>query len=471
MERKTMLCIAGLAVLSSPVSADALGLWEAYQLALKKDPAYQRQVNLFEARRQRVPQARSALLPQVDATAVHSRGYLEIDPEDEPVPADGDRLADGEDDLSIPPFRFEPSPVSREDDFYTSRASVTLSQTLFDRARRRALDSARSQAREAGLQLTDARQSLILETAGAYYDYLSALDALDTARLEVEAVRTQRRLTERRYEEDLGTLTDVYESRARMELARVDIIDAENNKALARHRLDKITGIPVEAVRGLPESFVPPPLVPSDQSHWVEQAQETSVEVRLARQQAETAVLELERQQSGHWPTLSLMGESTFQQDGSSAVRTGQDEFRNEVSLRLRIPLFNGFATRSRVREAHYLKFAADQGVVNAEAEIARDVRSAFDSLQASRQRVATLKQAYEQSLSALELRRQGYLEGLSSNLDLLDAFRDAYRAKRQWLQSRYRYLIDYLTIHRLSKSIDDEVVQRLDGHLEEESE
>lgn len=466
-----MLCIAGLVLFSSPVFANALGLWEAYQLALKKDPAYQRQLSLFEARRQRVPQARSALLPQVDATAVHSRGYLEIHPKDELVAADGGRLANGEDDPSNPPSRFEPSPIPREDNFDSSRASVTLSQALFDRARHRAFDSARSQTREAGLQLADARQSLVLETAGAYYDYLSALDALDTARLEVEAVRTQHRLTERRYEEDLGTLTDVYESRARMELARVDIIDAENNKALARHRLNKITGISVDAVRGLPESFVPPPLVPSGRSRWVEQAKKTSIQVRLARQQAETAVLELERQESGHWPTLSLLGESTFQHDGSSAVRPGQDEFINEVSLRLRIPLFNGFATRSRVREAYYLKFAADQGVINAEAEIARDVRSAFDSLQASIQRVVTLKRAYEQSLSALELRRQGYLEGLSSNLDLLDAFRDAYRAKRQWLQSRYRYFIDYLTIHRLSKTIDNGVVQRLDGYLEEGSE
>lgn len=471
MERKTMLRTVAAALLLGPVSAHALGLWKAYQLALEKDPAHQRQINLFEASRQRVPQARSALLPQIDVSAAHTRGHLEIDPEDQSVEADGERLANGSEDRSIPPFQLEPSPVAREDDFYTNRASLSLSQTLFDRARSRALDSARSQAQEAGLRLAGARETLILDTAAAYYDYLSAQDALDTARLELEAVRDQRDLTERRYEEELGTLTDVHESRARMELARVDIIDAENNQALARHRLAKLTGAPMAAVRGLPESFEPPPLAPSDRSHWVEQALEASVEARLARQQAKTAVLELERQRSGHWPTLSLVGESTFEQDASSTVSTGEDQLRNEVSLRLRIPLFSGLAVRSRVREAHFRKFAADQGVMNAQAEIARDVRSAFDSLQASRQRVATLKQAYEQSLSALELRRQGYLDGLSSNLDLLDAFRDAYRTKRQWLQSRYRYLIDYLTIHSLSKTIDDEVVQRLDGHLEEEPE
>lgn len=472
METKATLRLVCLVALWGPMCAHALGLWEAYQLALKKDPAYQRQIKLFEASRQRIPQARSALLPQIDVTAVHSRGHLEIDPEDEPVSTNGDRLANGSKGVSIPPFQFEPSPVPREDDYHTSRASVTLSQPLFDRASSRALDSARSQAKEASLQFADARQSLILETVRAYYDYLSAQDALDTARLELEAVTAQRRLTERRYEEELGTLTDVHESRARMELARVDIIDAKNNRTLARHRLGKITGgHPVADVHGLPASFDPPPLVPSDRSYWVEQALAASLEVRLARQQATTAVLELERQRSGHWPMLALVGKSIFKQDGSSTVSAGQDQFRNEVSLRLRIPLFSGFSIQSRVREAHYRKFAADQGVINAEAEIARDVRSAYDSLQASGQRVETLRRAYQQSLSALELRKQGYLEGLTSNLDLLDAFRDAYRAKRQWLQSRYRYLTDYLTIHSLSRTMDDEVVQRLDGYLEKEPE
>lgn len=471
MERKTTLRIVCLALLVVPTCAHALGLWEAYQLALSKDPAYQQQVNLFEAAGQRVPRARAALLPQIDATAVHSRGYLDVDPEGPPVSTNGDRLADGSDGLSTPPFRSGAPPLPREDDYHTYRASVTLNQTLFDRASSRALDSAQSQAREAGLQLANARQSLILETAGAYYDYLSAQDALETARLELEAVRTQRRLTEHRYEEKLGTLTDVHESRARMELARVDLIDAGNNRSLARHRLGKIIGGPVADIRGLPESFDPPPLVPSDRSHWVEQALEASLEVRLARQQATTADLELKRQRSGYWPTLSLVGESSFVQDGLSAVRAGQDQIRNEVSLRMRIPLFSGFGIRSQVREAHFRKFAADHGALNAEAAITRDVRSAYDSLQASRRRVETLRQAYGQSLSALELRKQGYLEGLSSNLDLLDAFRDAYRAKRQWLQSRYRYLTDYLTIHSLSVTVDDEVVQRLDGYLEENRE
>ncbi len=108
---------------------------------------------------------------------------------------------------------------------------------------------------------------------------------------------------------------------------------------------------------------------------------------------------------------------------------------------------------------------------MNARAEVSRDIRSAHDSVQSSRRRVETFKLAYEQSLLALNLRRKGYLEGLSSNLDLLDAFRDAFRSRRQWLQSRYRYLIDYLTLYTLSRTVDDDVIRRMDSYLNTEEE
>ncbi|HSH41896.1 MAG TPA: TolC family protein, partial [Arenicellales bacterium] len=240
MERKTTRRLICLAALWVPLNSHALGLWEACHLALRNDPAYQQQISLFKAARQRVPQARSALLPQIHAAAVHSRGYIETDRGDQPTATNSGASATGTEDVSVPPSRLGPPAATREDDYHATRASVTLAQPLFDRASSRALDSAQSQSEEASLQLANARQKLIVDTAEAYYDLLSARDTLETARLELKAVNTQRRLAERRYEEDLGTLTDVHESRARMELARVNMIDAENNQALARHRLEKV---------------------------------------------------------------------------------------------------------------------------------------------------------------------------------------------------------------------------------------
>lgn len=462
--------IVCLVMLWLPVPGYGLGLWESYQLAMENDPAYQRQLSLFRADGERVPQAKAALLPQVTGIASHGRGNLQVDMPDDLDTGSGGSRSDGS-EVSISPFNLEPAPVPRDDNYDNSKASLTFTQTIFDRAKWLALDSAQSQVGETRLELDSARRFLVLETVQAYYDFLAAEDALETAGLELQAVERQLNLTERRYEQDIGTLTDVHESRARMELARVDTINARNNQALASHRLSKLTGTPVESVNRLPDSFDPPPLTPPTESHWVNEAMKSSITVQLAQQQANTAELELKRQESAHWPTVSFVGETAYEQESFSSLSNGEDRFRNEVSLQLRIPIFTGFAVKSRVREARYRKFAADLGVRNSKAELTRDVRSTYDSVESSRRRVETLKMAYDQNLAALELREQGYLEGLSSNLDLLDAFRDAYRARRQWLQSRYRYLVDYLDLYSLSRPLEDEVIRRMDSYLVEETE
>jgi outer membrane protein len=453
-----------LAVLWFPAQCYGLGLWDSYQLALENDPAYLSQRNLFSANSERVPQARATLLPQLTGVASHSRGHLEIDPPDGLSGAGHAAESPGE--VSISSFNLDPSPIPLDDNYDNNEVALKLRQTVFDRSQWLSLGSARSQVGEARLELEDARRLLVLETTRAFFDLLSALDALDVAGLELKAVQRQLRLTERRYEQDIGTLTDVHESRARVELADIDMINARNNTALARHRLRKLISLPVDHVNRLPESFEPPPLTPLDLSYWINAAKSSSIDLQLAQQKARTAALELKRQRSGHWPTLSLVAESAYEQDGVSTVSTGEDRFRNEISLQLRMPIFSGFAVSSRVREAQYRKFAADLDVRNAHAELARDIQSAFDSVQSSRARVETFKRAYDQSLSALELRERGYLEGLSSNLDLLDALRDTYRSRRQWLQSRHRYLVDYLTLRSLSTTIDDDVIRKLDAYL-----
>jgi len=466
MVRRLVCTVACTAALAAP-SANALSLWEAYRQALQNDPGYRQQVSLLQATRQRVPQARAELLPRVDAAAAHTRGHLEIEAEPEPDDTVGQaRASSAARDITIPPTTFEPASVAREDDYHNTSGTLTLSQTVFDRRQWLELKGARSRTEEARLQLGNARHALILDTARAYYDFLGARDALEAARLERQAVARQLRLTERRYEEELGTLTDVHESRARMELAKIDIIDAENDMALARHRLAKLTGSPVRHIHDLPASFEPPPLQPAAMSDWLDRALSNSLAVRAARQQAATAELDLNTERSGRWPTVSLVGESGYESESLSAVSTGQDRFRNEVSLRLRVPLFSGFAVSARIKEARFRMFAADQALRNAKAEVVRDVRSAYDSVQASRRRVNVFKRANDQSLAALELRKKGYLEGLGSNLDLLDAFRDAYRARRQWLQSRYRYFVDYLTLISVTRAIDDETIKWMNSYL-----
>jgi len=154
-----VIAAACAAMLAVPLSAHALSLGDAYRQAVRNDPGYQRQVNLVQATRQRVPQARAGLLPRVDAVAAHRRSHLEIEAEPDPFSPSDEGARNAGRDLRIPPTTFEPAPVPREDDFHNSRATVRLTQSVFDRSRWLELKGARSRTAEAQLQLGVAGQA------------------------------------------------------------------------------------------------------------------------------------------------------------------------------------------------------------------------------------------------------------------------------------------------------------------------
>ena len=70
--------------------------------------------------------------------------------------------------------------------------------------------------------------------------------------------------------------------------------------------------------------------------------------------------------------------------------------------------------------------------------------------------RLKALEAAYSASEGALNLREKGYLEGLSSNLDLLDALRDTYRAERLYTTAVYEYFRQYYQFIATHREITD---------------
>jgi outer membrane protein len=78
---------------------------------------------------------------------------------------------------------------------------------------------------------------------------------------------------------------------------------------------------------------------------------------------------------------------------------------------------------------------------------------------------------AYEQAVrasgKALEAKQEGFKAGANSNLDVLDAQRDLFLARRDLLQSRYRYILNLLKLENLVGRTDATVIERINSWLE----
>ena len=106
-----------------------------------------------------------------------------------------------------------------------------------------------------------------------------------------------------------------------------------------------------------------------------------------------------------------------------------------------------GGAVVSRTREAG---FRLDQAMQDEEAQrraVTRQTRESFNGVMAGISRVKALKQAVVSNEKALESTQAGYDVGTRTTVDVLNARRNLFSARRDYARSRYDYILNSLRL------------------------
>ncbi|HOY02213.1 MAG TPA: TolC family outer membrane protein, partial [Zoogloea sp.] len=218
---------------------------------------------------------------------------------------------------------------------------------------------------EAQYQL--ARQDLTLRAAQAYFDVLTAQDTLAAARALYEANTQQLALARKSFEVGTVTITDVHEAQSRGDLSSAQVIAAESDLAVKRHALLVLTGKEADTLKGLRKGVALSRPEPADIQAWVSAAEGSNLSVQAAQIAGEIAGREVERNRAGHLPTVDVVASY-----GNSATANALANFINTdirsavVALQVNVPVFQGGAVNSRVREAAALRDKASADLDNA---------------------------------------------------------------------------------------------------------
>src|SRR5699024_10361578 len=123
-------------------------------------------------------------------------------------------------DASDSPFSQQPH--SFGDGFNSKSYGLSIRQNLLNFQAWYAYQSAKRSDEAAALNLAQAEQELIMRVSSAYFDVLQSQDNLETFRAEENAAARVLEQTEERFEVGLVPITDVYDSQANHDLARVN---------------------------------------------------------------------------------------------------------------------------------------------------------------------------------------------------------------------------------------------------------
>lgn len=425
--------IASLMAFVSQLAA-ADDLLQVYNMAVEKDPVLREAAAVRESRRESRPLAMAQLLPNVSAS--------------------GDLNYNNVNTHSL-----------GDESYGTGSLGINLLQPIYRRDRFIRLEQADWQLELADAEYRAQEQDLMLRVATAYFDILSAQEGVTFVRADKKAIARQLEQAKQRFEVGLIAITGVHEAQARYDQAVTDEIVAQNELDNAWEDLRQILGIRPEALAGLKEKLELEPPTPAAIDEWSAFGLENNPAVKVASDATQIAQREIEVQNSGHYPSLDLVGRysgSQTNQDNRFDVDNGN------IGLQLNVPLYAGGGVTAATRQARADLIAAQERLDQARRSTDKAVRNAYRGVQASISAVRALEAAIVSTKSALEATTAGFEVGTRTLVDVLNSQRDYYRSQRDFARARYVYLVNMLRLRQAAGVLSVEDLEKVNSLLVE---
>lgn len=417
----------------------AADLLEVYEQALLEDAQLRAAEAEYRAILEARPLARSSLLPQISADG--DLGAFYNDPEGNPS-VDG--LSYG--------------------------LGLRLNQSVFDERNPIRVRQADLQIAQAAANLEATRQDLIFRVADAYFGVLVAEETLQFRTAEREAIGRQLVQTQRRFEVGLIAITDVKEAQSQFDIAAAQEIAAQNALDVAREQLATITNTYYDRLASLGTHLDMPSPEPLDPQQWVDAALANNQQVLARRLSTDLARQQIDLQRAEGRPTVGLgasLSGTGFSNVGSNAGGQFNDRTEAQVGLRLNVPLYTGGRVNALTREAREQFEAAQESVVIAERQTVRDTRNSYLAVIANASLAQALSQALVSTQAAFESTEAGFDVGTRTQVDVLLSLREVFRARRDFAEARYRYLLETLRLQQSIGSLTIADLQRINQYLQ----
>jgi outer membrane protein len=428
------LCIAGL-LLHAPLHA--ADLMAVYREALEQDAQYSAARASYQAAQEKLPQGRAGLLPTLTFSGVRRRQLI-------------DRI--GAPEVTID----------------NQSLTITATQPIYRKENFVIYEQAKIQVAQADSQFILASQDLILRVAQAYFDILASQVNVEVAEAQKKAIGEQLELAKRNFQVGTATIVDTYEAQARYDLTLSQEIAARNDLEVRRRSLQQIIG-------RMPDALLRPNEVTSElltlkhqrMEDWITLAEQNNLTLKIQEAIYNIARQDVERAKAGHYPTLDLVAIYSDQKGvGGTITGRGIDLTSREIGLQLNVPLFQGFAVQSRVREALANQERAHQDLNNTRRNSVLLVSQQYLNVTNGMAQVRALQQAVISSRSQLDSTRLGRDVGVRTEVDVLNAQQLFFSARRDLAQARYNLLMSRLRLEAEAGELDEDDVRQINEVL-----
>jgi len=419
--RTTAASILALAALASSVLAQApapgpLTLNQTIDAVLARYPSINAAQAAVDAARARTVQSNADWLPQVSGHAGYTYNSLR------PYVA-----------IAIPGFPTGSIYESVQDSY---GVNITARQLLTDFGRTdKLVEMARSGQITAQDALEATRQQLGYQTIESFYGVILLRSSVGVAREEIAALEEALRISQRKFSAGSATKFDVLTTQVRLANARNHLTDTVASLEKQENGLRRLLGFDLGSPLQVTGDF-DADAAPIAESEAISDGLLNRPEMKVARDDEQTARLRLDAASRGNRPTLAA--NVTGGVENGVVPNLYDNKGYVSAGVALDIPIFTGKRVLGDRLEADALVRSAQARERELNDSITTDVADAYSDLNAAKARLSNADTLVEQAREALSLAQTRYTNGVITNFELLDAQSSSRSAELSRLQARY---------------------------------
>ncbi|HXJ23199.1 MAG TPA: TolC family protein [Polyangia bacterium] len=365
-------------------------------------------------------QARSALLPNVNGAASYQRGTSNY------VSQPGGM---------VPGMNAQPT-VSSASTVPLWRFAVTGNQLVYDFGesinRWKAADVAADAADES-VHVTESQ--VVYNARIAFFTARADKDLVAVARDTL--ANQEKHLAQVQGFVEVGThpAIDLSQARADRATAQLQLINTENNYAVARAVLNQAMGVERSVDYDLSDDALPP--IEGEEGvveMLIDEAKQARPEMANLRLNLKSQELGLRSAHDMNWPALSLAGTAY-----ESGKYLDSMAWNFSGTVQLSVPLLQGGAIKAQIKEAQGQLQQAQAQLETERQQVRLDVEQARLGIRAAKGAIASAEDALVNTQDRLRLAEGRYATGVGSIIELGDAQLALTNAAAQKVQAEYQ--------------------------------
>ena len=344
---------------------------------------------------------------------------------------------------------------------YNAAAGLQLQMPLYNQTVYTSIEIARTLNQLNELSYEKAKEDLVMQISKMYFLAQNTVEQLNLVRDNIARLKELRDITVAFYDNEMAVEVDVQRVNINLENLQVQYDNAKAMLTQQYNMLKYVMDYPAERDIAVVETNAEEVTTATFNG-----LNTNEYELLLLQEKSRLAEQQKKIVGHGYLPTLSLTGSwmySAYTDKFKNWFHSGPSNHWYDsygLGLSLRVPVFDGFDKRSRIRKAKIDVENARLSYTNALKNMETQYLNAINELQNSERNYRKQRDNCRLAENVCKVTNDRYREGISSMTEVLQDEMRVSEAQNNYLTAHYNYQIANLTLLKLTKQLDKLIKQ-----------